>query len=295
MWFPVELSNCPDIPEGKYKSCLKYGLAVLRPFIRLKAMANDTRYLRNEESQALKEVRRVINSFNTFKEKSEREGISKERKQERENKEKNRDTLRLHSSRKPFLETPDMYFLFTIETLHNLRLGNSKILKEFQVAQLPSGSIMAQAKNARRERMCCLDIEAVLRVCNFLLPKIQRESGTSMLKDYFCKGKTSSYLKGMFTNMSVNGMLEGKYSQCMSIVFLFVTAFIDHATRFLRNVRMSFVHTKHSELDRQLIQNRDDEKIISEKTWKDYEDIIRLEEFINNIFETICKTGIFLS
>lgn len=105
---------------------------------------------------------------------------------------------------------------------------------------------MAEARNARRERKSLLDIQnSVLRGCNFLLSAFRRESGTSMLKAYFCKEEASLYLPRLFMNMVLKRMEKGEEYQCMNIMFRFLAMFIDRATGILRDALMTVVNTKY--------------------------------------------------
>lgn len=69
-----------------------------------------------------------------------------------------------------------MYSLFTYDTLYDLSLGISKVMKESQFAYVSSGGvIMGQRK-------------AVLWECTLLLSVIRRKSSTPTLRVDFAKG-----------------------------------------------------------------------------------------------------------
>lgn len=54
----------------------------------------------------------------------------------------------------------------------------------------------------------------------------------------FCKGDASSELNGLFKNMGVGGILEGKEFEAGYMLFSFVAAFVDLFNRYVQSAPM---------------------------------------------------------
>lgn len=112
---------------------------------------------------------------------------------------------------------------------------------------------------------------------NFLLSVFERESKTFMLKTDFFEGDASSYLSTLPKNLGVRSMEEGKDYHFIDTVFLLGAAPSDLAPRFSRDVPVISVHRNYSKLVLKLIQDKDNEKMGSEKILRVSQDITRLK------------------
>lgn len=132
--------------------------------------------------------------------------------------------------------TPEMYFLFRHEALHDKRLRISKMMKECLLAYVsPRAVKTGQAK-------------AMNRGCRLILSAIQGESGTSPLRVELAKGNVFSDLNGLYMNNKTWGIFESKNIEVLGMLFLFVATFVNLATGEERDYAIMVVHTIFSEL-----------------------------------------------
>lgn len=84
---------------------------------------------------------------------------------------------------------PEIYSLFTFETLHNLHLGISEMLKECVFSYLSSDTSLTDVSKGRAEPKALVQIRnAILRGCSLLHSAFQRESATPVIEVDSSKG-----------------------------------------------------------------------------------------------------------
>ena len=257
--FPSIVSYCCDIPEGKDLSSVMHGrtkhpcIRCLIPFEMLGE--TDSQPTRTALSMsAIYSQAEALFSEATSLQKRRRTGQARLKKKLGEqilqeasvNKQGNvfSSEVYFHNS-----SVTDMYNIFTVEPLHLLHLGISKRLKECifvyisalsndeSVFKEPSGNgIIRGAKTA------------LLRGCNSILRAFEADFRVSNLHVDFSSSQKSAQLNGFFTNTGVKGMLEGKDYHQLDMVFPFVAAFIDRASRRTIEAPLTSVCTAYSDL-----------------------------------------------
>jgi len=243
--FPLFTSYCCDIPEAKDMSCVKHGTRGPRPCVRCMSSASDFETQRPCEVRDMSQTVMVradlkrtgsqdatclemFESLNVSTVQSFLEGI--------------------YLSHRTFLP-PDVYSIFTFESLHNLHLGISRLLKNCFTEYLHSNSVTTNPVGARRyQRTLSSQRIQVLKVCNAILAEVENTYPASGLHVDFSKTEKTSQLNGLFLREGVRGMLEGKNFRAVDMVFPFVLSFIDRILGFQGTADLTSVHTMYTEI-----------------------------------------------
>lgn len=109
-----------------------------------------------------------------------------------------------------------------------------------------------------------------------------------MLKLDFCKEDADLVLNRPSTIRGAWCMLDGKHYHFVGVVVLFLETHVDEATGFVRDVPMTVVPTKYSELVIKLFKDCNGEENSPEKVLQLSEAIIRWKELVKNTFGTYC-------
>ena len=121
----------------------------------------------------------------------------------------------------------DMYRLFTFESLHNLHLGVSKLIKTCAMKRLESSTLFTKEKDSADSKPYSAIRHSILAGANSVLSAIERDSPESNFHIDFSMNEVTSTLNGIFTKDGMRGMLEGKDYRNLDKVFPFIGGYMD--------------------------------------------------------------------
>lgn len=122
----------------------------------------------------------------------------------------------------------DANSIVTLEPLDNCHAGLTLLPKCCSVIYMTSWS--AQASCATK-LFCALKTD-ILCVYNALLASIEKFFKEAGLHLDILKLEASSQLHGLYINDVLHGTLEGKYYQCIYMVFPFIYGYVDRVKRY---------------------------------------------------------------
>ena len=257
--FPMLISYCCDIPEGKDMGAVKHNLTTALPCHVCKVSLDDIISLRTAPRRSFIETQSIRDKVKVVVCQVQTRNISKTSTVQSCKELLNRQSLAPWPSfledlkhTNPSFIPVDIYELFTYEPLHNLHLGISKLLKQCTYYYVTSKHRVSFQHVRRNAKMTIGSKKsAILRGCNSYLRAIETDSGISYLRVDFSSKNASVTLNGFFLETGVRGMLEGKDYRNVDFVFPFVAAFIDRITQE-SNGDLTTIHVLYSELLRHL-------------------------------------------
>lgn len=242
--FPTIASYCSDIPEGKDVSGILHGTLVKKPCIRCTASMDDIQALSRRPLRTMADTitaRRAVTTTMALNVPENVEDILKAISLAPWG------TVFEHLCNVLHFLPSDVYSMFTFETLHNLHLGWSKLLKFCYICYLSSEQVMTH-RPGKPDKPASSMKNSVLRAVNSMLTEIQTKYPMPGRNVDFAKKEASSGLNGLFTNDGLKGMLEGKDYQAVDYIFPFVAAFTDRCLGRVDSHEQTTVHTKYTEL-----------------------------------------------
>ena len=294
MWrcFCVLCSYCCDILEGKEIFGIRHGLLTNKPCILCNCTFEDMRLLKRG-------IRRKIDETLTMRRKVN-EMMKKNGKEFDDSEILKTNSLSIVES---FIEiayrkycsfiAPDAYSIYTFETLHNLYLGLSKILKICLYKYLGSEEIVVISIRDETKNISLRSKKrALLKFINHTLSQYEREYGVpSLYVDFKKKGNTNC-LDGLYMEKGMKGMLQGRNFKHLDYVFPLVSSTIDTILNKGNKCLLTEVNTLYTEISTKVVHE-------FAMTGCNDEDINELEENIIvfkrkcvQLFERTCETGL---
>ena len=302
--FPTILSYCCDIPEAKNLSAVKHGLMVNKPCIRCMCTAdlfcspttavprhrNDTLHIRSK----VKECDRLIIDADKNGDRTSRKQIRKQR----------YDLLSDYSLApwSSFLEdcslvdpsaVPDLYSIFTFESLHNLFLGMSPTLKALLFQYLGSEAQHKHHSGSNSTATSFKNIRtSILRGCNTLLRYFENSHLMPGTRIDFSKKEASSQLNGFYTSTGLRGMLEGKDFKALDFVFPFIFAYVDTWLGYEDSAPLTKLHVSYTSLTNQIMSDNYGNGWSTSDLTTLRHDISAFKINVTSVFQPHCETGL---
>lgn len=168
------------------------------------------------------------------------------------------------------------------ESLHNLTLGISKMMKRCLLAYVLFGGLVPSR---------CI-WRAVLRGFNLLLSAIQEEIQRLKSRAYSRKG-TCLGLEGAVHEQQNGGVLEGKSFEALGIVFPFVSPFVDRSNWEVRHYNMTSAHPMFSELECWL-RRKNSKEIVSDELLRHVRGEVQvLKAMVKETFDVLYETSLY--
>lgn len=285
--FPKIISYCCDIPEGKDVACVKHGGRGSSPCIRCHACINDFRLARLGVPRMIEDTVQGRLNLST-------QCPSTDVSIENLNLSPVPSFLEFIFSNYRNVLPPDVYSIFTFESLHNLHLGISKLLKNCILQRMASDMLTTfpDGPPSKQKKMIS-HRSKLLMATNAILADIQKNYPAPGLQVDFSKKEASVQLNGFFMKEGIKGMLEGKNYRSVDMVFPFISAFIDRVTGFENAADMTRVCTLYTEIMTSALydfpRNPPDSEIISEfKKKVQYFKVLTIKTF-----QDFCVSGLF--
>ena len=122
----------------------------------------------------------------------------------------------------------DIYSIFTYESLHNIYLGISRLLKEMCCQRLYDEALVTIEKDASGNYRNFPELRtALINGMNDILTCIERDSPASAFKIDFSDTRKSGNFNGFFVKDGLKGMLEAKDHRAVDQVMPFLAMFLD--------------------------------------------------------------------
>ena len=253
--FPLLISYCCDVPEGKDMGAVKHNLNTPYPCHVCLVSLDDIIDLETAPRRAFTETESIRQKVETIVCEAQNSNMSKTSMVESCKELLNSKSLAPWPSfledlktSNPFFIPIDIYELFTYEPLHNLHLGISKLLKQCTYYYVTSKHKVSFQHIRKNTKMTISSKKsAIMRGCNNYLRAIQSDSGISSLRVDFSSKNASVTLNGLFLETGIRGMLEGKDYRNVDFVFPFIAAFIDRITQETK-ADLTSIHVLYSDL-----------------------------------------------
>jgi len=189
---------------------------------------------------------------------------------------------------------PGVYSMFTFESLHNLHLGISKLLKNCFLEFLQSNQVMTWPNGTRKQKKVLSSQRSnVLKAANAILAEIEKKYPATGIHVDFSKKEKTAQLNGFFLRDGVRGMLEGKNFRSIDLVFPFIASFIDRALGFQGNPVITTVKTMHTEVMVTCLHDFP-RKGVSEVDLQDFEKkIYNFKKTVMQFYGKYCEKGLF--
>lgn len=248
---------CADIPEAKDMTGVLHGSSTASPCFRCLAPTSEMNAVTNAEMRNLGKTMELISESQKLLEesKSATPSVRKKMKENSENLLKGASLAGIAPalSSFPFVglcPELDVFWLHLYETLHNLHLGVSKLIKQACADRLTDHELQSNALSASNGRMKTFaSIRArILGGANEILRQLEKEFPARGFRTSFGSESKGGRYNGFFKNNGVVGMLEAKDYQALDMVFPFIGAYIDRCCGEIESSPTTRIFTKYSEI-----------------------------------------------
>jgi len=294
--FPKMVSYCCDIPEAKDMSGVKHGTLGLAPCIRCMSSATDFESIISRPKRDISrtvEARKMIQDASLPSASSAVQDKALKVMKELYLSPVNSFLEHMYLHHRSLMLS-DVYSIFTFESLHNLHLGTSKMLKScFSEYLYTTDVITFPAGPRRKQRVMSSQRSNILKSFNAILAEIEKNYPATGLHVDFSKKEKSAQMNGFYLRDGVRGMLEGKNYRAVDMVFPFLAAFFDRAVGFSQDPSFTALNTMYTDIMVCVLHDYPRSGISSE----DVEDlgnrVLQFKEAVIAFFGDYCDKGVF--